>query len=64
MDKWWRILTGFFIHKVLTDRGHTVRYLLSEKLAFKYLILLGFYKLCTGKPALNNNNKLTISNIY
>ena len=64
MDKRWRNICYFFIHKASTDSGHIAVILLVEKVGSKFLILLVFIKLCTGKAALNNNNKISISNIY
>ena len=64
MDNWWTKVTWFFIHRLPTRGGHTARDVLVGFLYYKLLILLGFIKLCTGKAALNNNNNISISNIY
>ena len=64
MDKQWKSFDDFFIHKVSTGHGHGVRDLLAHFFECKHLIYKGLKKLPTGKGLLNNNNKLTISNIY
>ena len=64
MDKQWKFLAVFFIHRVPTGHVQFALDLLAEKIVFKSLNILVIIKLCTGKDSLNNNNKLTISNIY
>jgi len=64
VDKRWKILAHFFIHKVPTGHRLGMHELLAPKVAHKFLILLIIIKLCTSIMALNNNNKLTISSIY
>ena len=64
MDKQWKKSADFFVHKVSTGHGLGVHELLAKKLVLKSLIILLIIKLCTAILALNNNNKLTISNIY
>jgi len=64
VDKWWKKFDLFFIHRESTGGGHIVGNILTGNCIYKSLILLWFAMLCTGKAALNNNNKISISNIY
>jgi len=64
VDKRWKKLGRFFIHKVPTGHGVGAHELLAYNIARKLLIRISILKLCTSIMALNNNNKLTISNIY
>ena len=64
MDKWWKTFCRFFIHRTLTGSGHIAIDVLVDKMYYKLLILLGLFFLSTGKVALNNNNNISISNIY
>jgi len=64
VDKRWKCLSVFFIHKVPTGHGLDTHELLAQKTICKLLIILIIIKLYTSIMVLNNSNKLTISNIY
>jgi len=64
VDKGWKKFCQIFIHRESTGGEHITVDVLVGKVIFKFLILLVFIKLCTAKVALNNNNNISISNIY
>lgn len=64
MDNQWISLLIFFVHKLSTERGRRVIDLLEVFFVRNTLKNKVKKMLCTGQVALNNNNKLSISNIY
>jgi hypothetical protein len=64
VDKWWIIVAADFIHRLHTGTWQGMHLVLAPVFMFKQLIYKVIKKLSTGALAPNNNNKITISNLY
>ena len=64
MDKQWTTQTTLFIHRLPTDAKQLVHLVVRSLFSYNLLIIKHIKMLSTRVVVLNNNNKITISNIY